>query len=80
MTNYDETTPFGMAQELTPVHPESKFYDPLYIEMRKCLPAKKKELNINVWSILKDAVGKDLSKFCVPGNKCFYLNLLDSLF
>jgi hypothetical protein len=23
-------------------------------------------MNLNVWSILKDAVGKDLSKFCVP--------------
>ena len=27
---------------------------------------KKIERNLNVWSILKDAVGKDLSKFCVP--------------
>jgi len=64
----DEEIEFGKIRELTPFHIENKFYDPLYDEIRKCLPQKKKDLNINVWSIIKDAVGKDLSKFCVPGN------------
>jgi hypothetical protein len=47
----------------------NKFYDAAYNNKRKELPAKKEKLNLKVWSILKDALGKDLSKFCVPGNK-----------
>ncbi len=46
----------------------NKFYDPIYNKKRHELPAKKEKLNLNVWSVLKDALGKDLSKFCVPGN------------
>lgn len=33
---------------------------------RKGLPALKQATNISVWKILKDMIGKDLSKFCVP--------------
>jgi hypothetical protein len=46
-----------------------KFYDAVYDNRRTELPVKRRNLNLNVWSILKDAVGKDLSKFCVPGKK-----------
>jgi hypothetical protein len=63
----EESIPIKLSKELVPVKVENKFYDPIYVEKRKFLPALKKELKINVWSILKDAVGKDLSKFCVPG-------------
>ena len=48
-----------------------KFYDPLYDYKRNLLPFPKKKIDLNVWSILKDAVGKDLSKFCVPGRYKF---------
>jgi hypothetical protein len=56
---------YNTIQEIVAV--KNKFYDPVYANKRTELPVKRKNLNINVWSILKDAVGKDLSKFCVPG-------------
>lgn len=34
---------------------------------RTRLPNEKIDLNLNIWGLLKDAVGKDLNKFCVPG-------------
>jgi hypothetical protein len=48
---------------------KSKLYDEVYdnIVKRTRLPNKRIDLNLNVWSILKDAIGKDLNKFCVPG-------------
>lgn len=50
-----------------------KYFDEAYdTTKRKMLPVKRKKLNINVWSILKDALGKDLSKFCVPGINKYY--------
>jgi hypothetical protein len=67
----DENTPFNTTSNLAHIKLNNKFYDPLYLEKRKSLPVKKKELKLNVWNILKDAVGKDLSKFCVPGKKRF---------
>lgn len=50
------------------------FYDEVYDKMpkRDRLPNKRIELNINVWGILKDAIGKDLNKFCVPGKSFLY--------
>jgi hypothetical protein len=36
------------------------------MEERKGLGALKQTTNISVWKILKDMIGKDLSKFCVP--------------
>jgi hypothetical protein len=68
-----------MTTELTPFNMDDKFYDPLYVEKRRFLPKIKKEQNLNVWSILKDAVGKDLSKFCVPGKLYIYSKIF-SLF
>ena len=49
---------------------KNEFYDPIYstTTKRTKLPKERIDLNLNVWSILKDAVGKDLNKFCVPGN------------
>lgn len=43
-----------------------KFNDPIYKEKRTKLPFPKKKFSFNPWSILKDAIGKDLNKFCVP--------------
>lgn len=60
------------SQEIKEIEEQSKkgkFYDEAYNNLeRKELPSKRKKINLNVWGILKDAVTKDLSKFCVPGN------------
>lgn len=47
----------------------NQYYDEVYakIEKRNRLPKERVPMNLNIWGILKDAVGKDLSKFCVPG-------------
>lgn len=50
---------------------KGKFYDEAYNNKRNSLPYPRKKMNLNVWSILKDAVTKDLSKFCVPGKIIF---------
>ena len=43
------------------------YYDPLYeYEKRTSLPEKCKEVSINVFKILKDAIGKDLNHFAMP--------------
>lgn len=37
-------------------------------DMRYTLPAlRNPKEKFSVWSVLKDAIGKDLTKFCVPG-------------
>jgi hypothetical protein len=37
------------------------------VEYRTILPAlKPPDQKISIWKVIKDAVGKDLSKFCVP--------------
>ena len=33
---------------------------------RKYLPAPKPDVKVSIFKILKDAIGKDISKFCVP--------------
>ena len=36
-------------------------------EYRTVLPAlRPADMKVSVWKVIKDAVGKDLSKFCVP--------------
>jgi hypothetical protein len=47
----------------------SKYYDEAYNQKRNSLPCPRKKINLNVWGILKEAVSKDLSKFCVPGKQ-----------
>jgi hypothetical protein len=65
---YNKAVTFGPNSEKTiKITKMNKFYDPIYKNKRTKLPVLKKHMNLNVWSILKDAVGKDLSKFCVPG-------------
>lgn len=51
------------------------YYEKAYDSKRDRLPVKRVIKKLNVWSILKDAVGKDLNKFCVPG-KITLLSLL----
>ena len=38
----------------------------LKVERRTTLPALKPEVSFNIFKILKDAIGRDLSRFCVP--------------
>ncbi len=56
---------------LTTSHIHGKFFDPMYEERRKNLPLERKQVSVNVWGILRDAIGKDLSKFAMPGNLIF---------
>ena len=48
-----------------------KFYDKVYSNYtkRNRLTKPRLEVKFNVWSVLRDALGKDLNKFCVPGKK-----------
>ena len=72
--NNDEKIIFNSMIVEEKFHP--LYYDVNYINKRKELPTIKKTFNFNVWNVLKDAVGKDLSKFCVPGNLLYNLSLL----
>lgn len=45
---------------------QKKFYDALYDKKRHALPFKRTKYEFNIWKILKDAIGKDLNRFCVP--------------
>jgi len=37
------------------------------VEYRTILPAlKPPDQKVSVWKVIKDAIGKDLSRFCVP--------------
>jgi len=40
--------------------------DPIFDNVRKSLPAIRKSIKSNFWSILKDSIGKELSKISVP--------------
>jgi hypothetical protein len=48
------------------IQKQSALYEPAYKEVRHKLPRERVKLNLSVWSILKDAVGKDLNKFAIP--------------
>lgn len=66
---HNQTQTQNQAQDKILPIKKSKFYDEIYdkTDKRTRLPNKRIDLNLNVWSILKDAIGKDLNKFCVPG-------------
>jgi len=44
-----------------------------YENIRNNLPVPRVIMKLNIWAILKEAVGKDLSKFSMPGNFSFYI-------
>jgi hypothetical protein len=46
---------------------KGKFYDPNYDNIRTSLSHPKNNQKFNIWTILKEAIGKDLSKFAMPG-------------
>ena len=39
----------------------------IYARKRLKMPMIRQQVNFNIWEILKDAVGKDLSRFSMPG-------------
>ena len=60
---------------LTP-HPETAlalpkrgkdFSDPCYNNIRKELPHPRVVTKFSMWDIIKDAVGKDINRFTMPG-------------
>lgn len=61
------SNPFSQIEMQKPKR--SKYYDEAYYSKRNSLPCPRKKINLNVWGILKEAVSKDLSKFCVPGKQ-----------
>jgi hypothetical protein len=73
MTDLRVCTTEGKIEEinsfnsLIPSHRHGKFYEPMYEERRKNMPFQRKQVSVNVWGILRDAIGKDLSKFAMPG-------------
>lgn len=60
----------------------SKFYDRVYSTYikRNRLEKPRLEVKFNVWSILKDSLGKDLNKMCVPGKIICLIYKLQSIF
>lgn len=56
--------------ELKSIIPVGKYNNPTYNIKRNILSKKKVMVKFSIWSILKNAIGKDLSKFAVP----VYLN------
>jgi hypothetical protein len=70
MTDLRVSTTEGKIEEinsLIPSHRKGKFYEPMYEDRRKNMPFQRKQVSVNVWGILRDAIGKDLSKFAMPG-------------
>lgn len=49
------------------VHMDSVGFDYPKVQRRKCLPdPKEKEKSVSLWSMIKDNIGKDLTKVCLP--------------
>ncbi len=69
VNNNIHSNPFTQIEMQKPKR--SKYYDEAYNSKRNSLPCQRKKINLNVWGILKEAVSKDLSKFCVPGKQIF---------
>ena len=56
-------------QQVVPINKsKNKYNDTAYstYKKRNRLEKERIEMNINLWSVLKDAIGKDLNKFSVP--------------
>jgi hypothetical protein len=52
-----------VLEEEVKIRDDDENYQP---PQRPGLPALKQITNISVWKILKDMIGKDMTKFCVP--------------
>ncbi len=56
------------------------FYDPLYsYQKRTSLPEQMKEVSLNIFKLLKDAIGKDLNHFAMPVTLNEPLSMLQKL-
>ncbi|TKY73762.1 Oxysterol-binding protein-related protein 1C [Spatholobus suberectus] len=61
----EETTPNGICDEKSPIGSVGFNYP--HIKRRKKLPDPvEKESSVSLWSIIKDNIGKDLTKVCLP--------------
>ena len=45
-----------------------KYFNEIYSRKRVKMPMIRQQVTFNIWEILRDAVGKDLSRFSMPGN------------
>lgn len=46
---------------------KGKFYNENYVTKRTKFSYDRKVIKFNIWTILKDAIGKDLNRFTMPG-------------
>ncbi|KAF5729866.1 oxysterol-binding protein-related protein 2A isoform X4 [Tripterygium wilfordii] len=67
LTVFEETEcHFGNVEKMSSVK-EVNNYDCLHMERRKKLPdPAEKEKGVSLWSLIKDNVGKDLTRVCLP--------------
>ena len=57
----------GRLDEEVEEENEKREADAEVVEYRTILPAlKPPDQKVSIWKVIKDAVGKDLSRFCVP--------------
>ncbi len=57
----------GRLEEEVEEENEKSEADAEVVEYRTILPAlKPPDQKVSIWKVIKDAVGKDLSRFCVP--------------
>ncbi len=65
--NLNQPTPNQPIPNQPTTNPEFLHYSEIYNKKRTKLPLNRKEIKFNVWDILRDAVGKDLSRISMPG-------------
>jgi len=68
LNSYREETPVAALDPIKEDHYEEDKdeIDDYYPLAWSGLPSLKQMTNISVWKILKDMIGKDMTKFCVP--------------
>ncbi len=58
--------PQHLPINMSPAEPNYKHHSEVYLKKRTKIPIRA-NVKFNIWEILRDAVGKDLSKFSMPG-------------
>jgi len=66
----NENTPITPVYSNMNVNKSNKFYSEYYVNKRTKFPCNRTMIKFNLWTIVKDAIGKDLNRFTMP----VYLN------
>lgn len=66
--NKSDKTQRSSQQVNSFIKKELNFSSDIYVKKRTTLPVTRKKVEFNIWTILKDAIGKDLNRFTMPGN------------